>query len=88
MGTLPVTAEGQITLSKEMLEHLGVRLGDRITVEMLPRGILEMRAAGQAGQISEVFGLPKNKRREALSIDEIKDATARGWAKREKPTDQ
>jgi len=71
MSTLSVTSEGQITLSNELLKHLGVRAGNEIAVRMLPGGVVEMRAAGQTGQISDVFGLFKNKTRRALSIDEI-----------------
>jgi bifunctional DNA-binding transcriptional regulator/antitoxin component of YhaV-PrlF toxin-antitoxin module len=82
MSALPVTAERQITLSKELLEHLGVHPGDRIEINMLPRGILEMRAAGRVGQISDIFGLLKDKTSQVLSIDEINDVAARGWANR------
>ena len=33
--TLTVTAKGQITLRREVLEHLGVRPGDKIDVDLL-----------------------------------------------------
>jgi antitoxin PrlF len=32
MATLTVTAKGQVTLGKELLEHLRVRPGEKITV--------------------------------------------------------
>lgn len=79
MSTLPVTAEGQIALTKELLEHLGVRPGDRIAVSMLSQGALQLRADG-GGRISDVFGLLKDKTSQMLSIEEINDAAARGWA--------
>ena len=36
MSTLTVTAKGQVTLRKDVLEHLGVHPGERISVSKLP----------------------------------------------------
>ena len=36
MVDLTVTAKGQVTLRKDVLNHLGVRPGDKITVHMHP----------------------------------------------------
>ena len=33
--TLTVTAKGQITLRKEVLNHLGVRPGDKLDIDLL-----------------------------------------------------
>jgi len=41
MRTLTVTAKGQITLRKDLLEHIGVRPGQRISVAKLPDGRLK-----------------------------------------------
>ena len=38
MSTLTITAKGQVTLRKDFLQHLGVRPGDKITVDKLPDG--------------------------------------------------
>ena len=46
MRTLTVTANGRIALSKDILKHLGVRPGEKITVSKLPDGRIEIRAAG------------------------------------------
>jgi hypothetical protein len=43
MSTLSITAEGQITLSEELLGHLGVRPSDNIAITRLPQGVLEMK---------------------------------------------
>ena len=61
MSTLTVTAKGQVTLGKDLLEHLGVRPGERIGVEKLPDGRIEVKAARPAGKISDSFGSLKNK---------------------------
>ena len=83
MTTLTVTAKGQVTLRKEVLEHLGVRPGEKISVDKLPDGRIEVKAVRPTGKISEAFGFLKAKRKgRALSIDEIDEIAARGWAGR------
>ena len=79
MITLTVTSKGQVTLRRDVLEHLGVGPGGQIDVTMLPDGRIEVRAA-PTGEISSVFGMLKKKGRPPLSIDEINEITKRGWA--------
>ncbi len=45
MTTLTVTAKGQVTLRKNLLEHLGIRPGDKIEVDLLANGRAELHAA-------------------------------------------
>ncbi len=81
MSTLTVSAKGQVTLRKDLLEHLGVQPGEKITVDKLPDGRIEVKAAGPTGKISDVFGSLKTKRRgRALSIEDMNKIIARGWA--------
>jgi len=80
MSTLTVTAKGQVTLRKDVLKHLGVGPGERITVDMLPNGRLEVKAARPAGRISEAFGFLKREGGPVLSIEDINEAAAQGWA--------
>ena len=80
MGTLTVTAKGQVTLRKDLLQHLGVHPGERIAVDKLPDGRIEMKAVGPTGSISDVFDLLKRKNGPSLSIEEINRIAARGWA--------
>lgn len=80
MSTLTITAKGQITLRRELLAHLGARPGEKINVERLPDGRLEMKAAPLSGKISDIFDLLKKDKGPRLSIDEINTAAARGWA--------
>jgi len=84
MSTLTVTAKGQVTLRKELLEHLGVHPGEKIAVDMLPDGRVEMKAERPRGKISDVFGLFKKKGARPLSIEEINEIAAQGWAGRRK----
>jgi AbrB family looped-hinge helix DNA binding protein len=81
MSTLTVTAKGQVTLRKDVLEHLGVHPGEKITVSKLPDGRVEVKAARPTGKISDVFGILKTKRRgRPLSIEKMNEIIARGWA--------
>lgn len=81
MTTLTITAKGQVTLRKDVLEHLGVAPGQQIEVEMLPQGRIEVRAA-PAGELSAVFGLLKRKNGPRLSIEQMNEVAREGWAGR------
>jgi AbrB family looped-hinge helix DNA binding protein len=81
MTTLTVTAKGQVTLRKDLLEHLGVHPGEKITVDKLPDGRIEVKAARPMGKISDLFGSLRTKRKgRPLSIEQMNKVIARGWA--------
>jgi AbrB family looped-hinge helix DNA binding protein len=81
MSTLTVTAKGQVTLRKDVLEHIGVQPGEKISVEKLPDGRVEVKAAAPTGKISDAFGYLRTKRKgRSLSIDDMNRIIARGWA--------
>jgi bifunctional DNA-binding transcriptional regulator/antitoxin component of YhaV-PrlF toxin-antitoxin module len=81
MSTLIITAKGQITLRKELLKHLDVYPGEKITLEKLPGGRIELRSARPTGKISDAFGFLKAKRKGSVrSIEEINEVVACGWA--------
>ena len=80
MSTLKVTAKGQVTLRQDVLKHLGVHPGEKISVEKLPDGRVEVRAVRPKRPISDVFGLFKSENGPSLSIEEINELAAEGWA--------
>ncbi|MEQ8348759.1 MAG: AbrB/MazE/SpoVT family DNA-binding domain-containing protein [Sneathiellaceae bacterium] len=80
-SSLTVTAKGQVTLRKEILEHLGVRPGDRVDVDLLPGGQVRIRPKG-AKPMSALFGRLSEPGTEPLSIDEIDRIAQDGWAGR------
>ncbi len=61
MGTLVVNAKGQVTLRRDLLEHLGVRPGGKVVISKHPNGTIEFVAARPTGKISDVFGFLKTK---------------------------
>ncbi len=80
MSTLTVTAKGQITLRKDLLKHLGVEPGGKITVEKLPDGRIQVKAERPAGKISGVFNSLKRPGQPRISIEEMNEIAAKGWA--------
>jgi bifunctional DNA-binding transcriptional regulator/antitoxin component of YhaV-PrlF toxin-antitoxin module len=80
MSALTVTAKGRVTLSKDLLKHLGVRPGDKIAVGKLSDGRIEMKATRPTGKISDAFDFLKKKDGPSLSIGEISRIATRGWA--------
>ena len=74
MTTLTVTAKGQVTLRRDLLEHLGVKPGDKIVVEKLPSGRIEVSAPRRTGRKLKRPGQP------TLSIEEMNEIIADGWA--------
>jgi AbrB family looped-hinge helix DNA binding protein len=80
MSKLTVTAKGQVTLRKDILEHLGIQPGEKVSVEKLPNGRIEVRAARPAGKISDAFDFLKRKDGLSLSIEEMNRIISEGWA--------
>ncbi|HHW4669393.1 MAG TPA: AbrB/MazE/SpoVT family DNA-binding domain-containing protein [Xylella fastidiosa subsp. multiplex] len=77
MSTLTVTARGQVTFRKEVLQHLGIKPGERIELDLLPNGRAELKATQPKGSFQELRGFLKGKTNGArLSIEEINDAIA------------
>jgi len=80
MNDLTVTAKGQVTLRKDILQHLGVQPGEKIAVDKRPDGRIEIKAARTSGKISDVFNLFKKRGGPSLSIEDINEIARRGWA--------
>ncbi|MDR3100197.1 MAG: AbrB/MazE/SpoVT family DNA-binding domain-containing protein [Paraburkholderia sp.] len=77
MSTLTVTARGQVTFRKEVLQHLGIKPGEKIELDLLPDGRAELKAAQPKGSFRELRGILKGRTNGArLSIEEINEAIA------------
>lgn len=80
MTKLTVTARGQVTLRKEVLQHLGIKPGQQIDFDKLPGGELRIRSAKPSGGIKGFIGLLKGSSKTPLSIDDMNAIAAEGWA--------
>lgn len=63
-----------------MLDQLGVRPGDKITVELVAPGRMEVRAARPGAKLDEFIGCLKKAGAPLLPIEEIKKIARQGWA--------
>jgi antitoxin PrlF len=82
VASLTVTAKGQVTLKRDLLQHLGIKPGERVDFEKLPGGELRVRAARPTGTIDGFLHSldGKVKRKKPLSIEDINRIAAAGWA--------
>ncbi len=80
MSTLTVTAKGQVTLRKDVLQHLGVRPGEKVVVDKLPGGQIQVRAAEKTGDIRKFFGSLHKDDGISLTIEEMNEVIAKAWA--------
>ena len=81
--TLTVTARGQVTFRKDVLQHLGIEPGEKIELDKLPDGRVTLRAMRPAGTIDGFLGLLAGKTKKIATLDEINEAAAANWAGQE-----
>jgi bifunctional DNA-binding transcriptional regulator/antitoxin component of YhaV-PrlF toxin-antitoxin module len=74
------TSRGQITLKKDLLQHLGIPEGGQLEILKLPNGELKIRAKRPKGDISAFFGMLKRDGQRVISIEEMNEVIAKGWA--------
>lgn len=71
---LTVTAKGQVTLRQAVLDHLGVKPGGRVDVELLPDGRVELRPAGARADVADLRGALRRTGQRPLSLEEMQNA--------------
>jgi bifunctional DNA-binding transcriptional regulator/antitoxin component of YhaV-PrlF toxin-antitoxin module len=80
--SLTVTAKGQVTLKRDLLQHLGIKPGERVDFDKLPGGELRVRAARPTGTVDgflhSLDGKVKGKK--PLSIEDINRIAEASWA--------
>ncbi len=80
MATLTVTARGQVTFRKDVLQHLGIEPGGKLEVDLLPDGRAALKAARPAGTVDGFLGLLAGKTSKVATLEEIEKTAAGGWA--------
>jgi bifunctional DNA-binding transcriptional regulator/antitoxin component of YhaV-PrlF toxin-antitoxin module len=80
MATLTVTSRGQVTLRKEVLQHLGIKAGEKIELELLPNGQAKVRASRPSGSIEDFSGFLAGRTTKVATLEEIEQAIQMGWA--------
>lgn len=80
MTILTVTARGQVTFRKDLLQHLGIAPGGKIEIDKLPDGRITLKAAQPVGSIDGFLGLLAGKTKVVATLEEIADAASAGWS--------
>ena len=78
-----VTARGQVTFSKKVLLHLGIKPGGKIELDLLPDGRGILQAAKPAGNIAGFVGLLAGRTDKVATIEEINGVSEQAWAGKE-----
>ena len=75
MAIVSTTSRGQVTLRKEIFQHVGVRPGEKLEIDLLPGGEFRGRAIRKKGSISDFAGFLEGKTNDAkLTIEEMDEA--------------
>jgi bifunctional DNA-binding transcriptional regulator/antitoxin component of YhaV-PrlF toxin-antitoxin module len=82
MTTLSITSRGQVTLRREILQHLGILPGQKIELDLLPDGRGVIQAAKPTQSIDGFIGLLAGKTTKVATIEEINAAAEKAWAGR------
>ena len=78
MSALTVTSKGQITLRRELLDHLGLVPGQQVQVDKLADGVLALHVKKQADMEDFIGCLPLPSK--AISIEHMNRVIADAWA--------
>jgi AbrB family looped-hinge helix DNA binding protein len=78
MPTSTVTNQGQVTLPKEVREHLHLAAGDRLEFVIEEGGAVRLRPV--SGSVQELFGMLRNPGRPAPSLEELDQELSRSLA--------
>jgi hypothetical protein len=75
---LTVTAKGQVTLRRAVLDHLGVSPGAKVSVSLLGNGRVELVAAAARGDIKGLRGALRRPGQRPVSFEEMQQAIEAG----------
>ncbi|MGE8104647.1 AbrB/MazE/SpoVT family DNA-binding domain-containing protein [Allorhizobium sp. NPDC080224] len=89
MTKLSITAKGQVTLRKEVLQHLGLRPGDKVAVDLLPDGRAALSAVRSERTFADLAQMLEGRTNgRSLSVDELNEAIASAGALAGKGSDR
>jgi len=74
-----LTTNHQFTFDKSLLEHLGVKVGEKLAVRKLPDGGISISASKKHRKITELAGALKGKTDVKMSTEGINQAIAAGY---------
>ncbi len=75
-----LTSKGQVTIPKEVRDHLKLRAGDRLNFVVSAEGEVLLKPAKL--HVRDLYGLLQRKGRRPVSIEDMDAAVLRSFAKR------
>jgi len=75
---LTVTAKGQVTLRQAVLDHLGVKPGEKVGVSLLPEGRVELTPVSAQHDLSAARGMLRRRGQRPISLAEMQKAIEAG----------
>jgi len=75
---LTITAKGQVTLRQAVLDHLGVKPGDKVGVALTRDGRVELAPASAGHDIAHARGLLRRPGRLPVSLQDMQEAIEAG----------
>jgi hypothetical protein len=75
---LTVTAKGQVTLRRAVLDHLGVMPGAKLSVSLLENGRIEVIAAAACDDIKDLRGALRRRGQRPVSLEAMQEAIEAG----------
>ena len=78
MSIATLTSKGQVTIPKDVRDRLRLRSGDRLEFTVEDDGTVRVRR--RSVDVLDVVGIVKADRH--VTVEEMNDAIARGWAGR------
>jgi AbrB family looped-hinge helix DNA binding protein len=79
---LTITAKGQVTLKKAVLEHLGLKPGERVQVDLRPDGRVELAPVQRKRDLSSLRGLLHRPGQRVVTLEEMQEGIEEGAAAR------
>ena len=78
---LTITAKGQVTLQRAVLDHLGLKPGDKVGVSMTRDRRVELAPTSVAHDLSGARGLLRRSGQRRVTLQEMQEAIEAGRAR-------
>jgi AbrB family looped-hinge helix DNA binding protein len=78
---LTITAKGQVTLRQSVLDHLGLKPGDKVAVALLRDGRVELLPSAAGHELRSVRGRLRRPGQSAVSLQAMQEAIEAGRAR-------
>ncbi|MBP8866686.1 MAG: AbrB/MazE/SpoVT family DNA-binding domain-containing protein [Propionivibrio sp.] len=79
---MPLSADGQFTISKALLDHLGVKAGETVLVKKMPDGSLKLEAEKKRADVLELAGVLASETDVRLSDEALDEAIRQSYVQR------